>query len=180
MKIYLRKARILIVFIALFSSGCAEFTKIMSGTGSSQNPSPVEYYLWVKSLQDSGPQREIQKLKKQKNSDPVIQQIQLALLQSVPETTTTEDKNLALSSLQRVLENSDKSPSQIRLDYLHFASLWKDIISYRLKQRVLTDNLNKQKSGVEEENRKLLKQIEALKSIEQQINKREINQDIEE
>lgn len=168
------------LFIALFCCGCTEFPKISKGTEISYDIPPIEYYLWAKSLPYSENQKEIQKLKARRSIDPVIQKIQLALLLSLPEKATPENEDFALTTLNNALKLNDKPYSTANKDYLQFASLWRDVLSHRLRQKNITDDLQKRGFGLEEENRKLLRKIEALKSIEQQINRREINQDIKE
>jgi hypothetical protein len=170
-------ARIVILLIAVGSGGCAQIPTIFTGDYISQQPSPLEYYLWVKSLPNSEHSQEIQKLQARQNIDQVIQQIQLSLLLSVPKSASAEDEDHAITTLEHAIELSDKSSSRIERDYQQFALLWSDIIKHRRVQKNLTNDLSNQNHTMEEENKVLLKQIEALKSIEQQINQREKTQD---
>lgn len=174
------RIKIAVILFFLVCGGCTNLTKMVHDTGPSEITPPVKYYLWVKKLSNSENKQEIQKLKKQNNIDPEIKQIQLALLLSVPEYATDENEDLAITILKHETELTEKSSSKLQEDYRQFALMWRDIIHLRRMQNGIAIGLRSRNRELEEENRKLLRQIEALKSIEQQINKREINQDINE
>lgn len=180
MRIEWSRINIAVMLLFLVCCGCTNITKMVHGTGPSEITPPVKYYLWVKTLSNSENKQEIQKLKKRNNMDPEIKQIQLALLLSVPEYATIENEELAFTILKHEAELTEKSSSKRQKDYRQFALIWRDIINQRRMQSGITNGLRSRNRELEEENRKLLRQIEALKSIEQQINKREINQDINE
>ena len=129
-------------------------------------------------------------LLRQQNIDPVIQQVQLAVLLSTPKNASAEQNANAVTALDQALESFEVSPDRIKQDYQQFALIWRDILEQRrqsgreikdmsAKIEEIISNLKDMRYKariLQEQNKMLLDQIEALKSIEQQINEREIPQ----
>jgi hypothetical protein len=143
-------------------------------------PAALEYYLWVMSLPDEAVSRELDKLKQQQGINPIIHQVQLALLLTASPGATPEDEALALTALEQVSATPETSPGHKTNSYRLFALLWQDIIKQHQHRRQLNSELQetvRKIQALEEEKRLLSEQIEALKSIEQQINNRVKHQD---
>jgi len=179
MLLRLNKICILLWCIILLFTGCVGIPHILKGTGPSTELSVLNYYHWVESLTVTECRNEIQKLKERRDLDPMIKHLQLAMLLSIPERTTPEDDELAKNIIEQEIKSSDSKLNGLKDDYRRFALIWIEVLKDRMKQTNLLNDLNSQVHDLEKKNEILLKQIEALKSIEKQINKREISQDIE-
>lgn len=175
---------------ALILNGCMNLSTALQRTIASPQVPVLDYYRWVGMLTDTGISQESERLLRQQNRDPVIQQVQLAVLLSTPKNASAEQNAKAIAALDRAVESFEVSPDRIKQDYQQFALIWRDILEQRrLSGREIKDmsarieenisnlkDLRYKARILQEQNKMLLDQIEALKSIEQQINEREIPQ----
>ena len=180
----------ILLCIVLFLNGCMNLSTALKRIEASPQVPVLDYYRWVRMLPDTDIKQESEKLLRQQNIDPVIQQVQLAVLLSTPKNASAEQNANAVTALDQALESFEVSPDRIKQDYQQFALIWRDILEQRRQSgRELKDmtarikeiisNLKDVRYKVrilQEQNKMLLDQIEALKSIEQQINEREIPQ----
>ena len=180
----------ILLCIVLFLNGCMNLSTALKRTETSPQVPVLDYYRWVRMLPDTDIKQESEKLLRQQNIDPVIQQVQLAVLLSTPKNASAEQNANAVTALDQALESFEVSPDRIKQDYQQFALIWRDILEQRRQSgreikdmtariKEIISNLKDVRYKVrilQEQNKMLLDQIEALKSIEQQINEREIPQ----
>ena len=180
----------ILLCIVLFLNGCMNLSTALKRTEASPQVPVLDYYRWVRMLPDTDIKQESEKLLRQQNIDPVIQQVQLAVLLSTPKNASAEQNANAVTALDQALESFEVSPDRIKQDYQQFALIWRDILEQRRQSgreikdmsariKEIISNLKDVRYKVrilQEQNKMLLDQIEALKSIEQQINEREIPQ----
>lgn len=177
------RAASIIVSTAIIAGGCSHLQDGLKG-GFFRYPVPVlEYCRWAGNLSESEVTRERELLSKQKNSDPAIHQVQLAILLSIPQSVTVEEEVNAITALEQSMESLEESYGSLKKEYQTFARMWLDVLVQRRQQRRLINklhttetDLNRQIQLIEERNKVLLDQIDALKSIEEQINRRENDQ----
>jgi len=175
----------ILLCIVLFLNGCMNLSTALKRIEASPQVPVLDYYRWVTDIK-----QESEKLLRQQNIDPVIQQVQLAVLLSTPKNASAEQNANAVTALDQALESFEVSPDRIKQDYQQFALIWRDILEQRRQSgreikdmsariKEIISNLKDVRYKVrilQEQNKMLLDQIEALKSIEQQINEREIPQ----
>jgi len=180
----------ILLCIVLFLNGCMNLSTALKRIEASPQVPVLDYYRWVRMLPDTDIKQESEKLLRQQNIDPVIQQVQLAVLLSTPKNASAEQNANAVTALDQALESFEVSPDRIKQDYQQFALIWRDILEQRRQSgreikdmtariKEIISNLKDVSNKVrilQEQNKMLLDQIEALKSIEQQINEREIPQ----
>ena len=185
-----RVMEVILLCTVLILNGCMNLSTALKRTETSPQVPVLDYYRWVRMLPDTGISQESEKLLRQQNSDPVIQQVQLAVLLSTPKNASDEQYSNAITALDRAVESFEVSPYRIKQDYQQFALIWRDILEQRrqsgrnieeMSARIeeIISNLNEMRNKaqiLQEQNKMLLNQIEALKSIERQINERGIPQ----
>jgi len=146
----------------------------------------IDYYRWLKSSPEIVVKRERHYLEQQPEGlDPIVCMARLAMISSISIDTTSQDEQRALKLLEQVINTNDSISDPLRHDYHKFSLLWRDVLEQRQQLR---QSMNKATKGIvaerqqiqtlQEENTILLKQIEALKSIEQQLNRREQTREI--
>lgn len=165
------RIRILMLTTILLLSGCAQISSVMKGTWNSQMP-VLQYYKWAGTLTDPDIEQELEKLRKRDN-DPAIGQVQRAILLSVVHKKDNNRYESILRSLNKAIESSVKFPGQIRQGYQQFALIWKDLLEQDRQQARKIVEMRNQVRILQEKNDLLREQLEAIKSIEQQINSRE-------
>ena len=180
----------ILLFTLLLLNGCMNLSTALKRIEASPQVPVLDYYRWVMMLTDTGISQESEKLLRQQNGDPVIQQVQLAVLLSTPKNASTEQNTSAIAALDRAVESFEVSPGRLKQDYQQFALIWRDILeqrrqseleikemSARIEETIANlKDMRKKVQILQDQNKMLLDQIEALKSIEQQINEREIPQ----
>ena len=172
---------------ALLVMGCIHqptVTREFSDTDYTQKA--IDYYRWLRSAPEIVVKRERQYLEQQPAGiDPVICMARLALVSSISSDATSHDEQHALKLLKNVIDTANSISDPVRHDYQQFSLLWHDVLEQR---QHLRKSINKANKGIvaerqqihilQEENAALLKQIEALKFIEQQLNRREQTREI--
>ena len=185
-----REMGTILLCIVLFLNGCMNLSTALKRMEASPQVPVLDYYRWVMMLTDTGISQESEKLLRQQNGDPVIQQVQLAVLLSTPKNASAEQNTGAIAALDRAVESFEVSPGRIKQDYQQFALVWRDILEQRRQsgrdtgemsariEETITNlkDMRKKVQILQDQNKMLLNQINALKSIEQQINEREIPQ----
>ena len=180
----------ILLFTLLLLNGCMNLSTALKRIEASPQVPVLDYYRWVMMLTDTGISQESEKLLRQQNGDPVIQQVQLAVLLSTPKNASAEQNTGAIAALDRAVESFEVSPGRIKQDYQQFALVWRDILEQRRQsgrdtgemsariEETITNlkDMRKKVQILQDQNKMLLNQINALKSIEQQINEREIPQ----
>lgn len=146
----------------------------------------IDYYRWLRSSPDIVVKRERQYLEQQPEGlDPIVCMVRLAMVSSISADATSQDEQRALKLLEQAIDMINSVSDPVRQDYKKFSLLWRDVLERRQQLRQSMNKANKdiiaerqQIQALQEENAALLKQIEALKSIEQQINRLEQNREI--
>ena len=166
--------------VALVIAACTNFPAMTLKSSTTSNPA-LDYYHWVLSSPDKTVAEERKKLERNaEDIDPIVRMTRLAMVLSVPKLTIPQDEEQAMTLLDRVIQAKDADPQSAYSDYREFSILWRDMLETRQEMRhnviLMKQELTAEKDRINklrQENRALLKQIEALKSIEQQINQRE-------
>jgi hypothetical protein len=174
-------------FVLLIITGCIHQSNVVQdSTHSDYTQRAIDYYRWLKSSPEVVVKRERHYLEQQPEElDPVVCMARLALVSSISIDTTGQDERHALKLLEQVINTNDSISDPVRHDYQKFSLLWRDVLDQRQRLRL---GMNKADDGIaagrqqiqtlQEENAALQKQIEALKSIEQQLNRREQTREI--
>lgn len=140
-------------------------TKPLSWRADS-NISALVYYEWV--LQADAAALEAQLAwfaDRATANDDAIAAVQEALVLSAVDNADAANDVRALE----LLAEATSSVAQLPSDYQVFVILWQQILNTRHEQRLAGQTID----ALEQERKKLQRQIQALTSIEQQINRRE-------
>lgn len=177
------KERFLCLFIIIQAAsivGCVNSNVKDTGMESHEDCNALGYYRVVKS---SGPEeirRKYYQLRGQKETlSPVIYAVRLALLLSVPEKSGIADDEQALNLLKD-LSTKNISGQSNENNHVYFGLLWREILKERKSLQTTREKLfqaRQQLLELKRETESLNHQIEALKTIEQQINQRKGDQD---
>lgn len=170
-----------VAVIALTTYDCARTTALFQR--ESEIPlsehSALDYYLHIKSLPASGIDKMRLDLKQKSDMKPAVRLVQKAMLLSVPEDATAEQEQLALESLLQVINTPDENTDPLSADYKEFALLWRDVLWKRQELKGISGNLNTELTAernkalsLQQEIQELIKKINALKSIEQNMDNR--------
>lgn len=140
-------------------------------------PSVLEYCDWLREATPGELAEERRRLEADQAEAPVIRSVSLALLLSFH---PGPDDARALELLGTVEVNGGDLSDPIVRQYRQFGVLWREVLEDRARReretrdfaRVLGEQRRRARD-LEERNLALQQQIEALKSIEQQMNRRE-------
>jgi hypothetical protein len=177
-----RAVRVSVCCFALLVSGCIhEPHVVQESIHTDYTQKALDYYRWLKSSPEIVVKRERKYLEQQPEAlDAIVRTTRLAIVSSISIDTTSQDERYALKLLEQVINTNEPISDPVRHDYQKFSVLWRDVLSHRQQLRQSINKANKgfeaergQIQNLQEENAALLKQIEALKSIEQQLNRRE-------
>ncbi len=154
------------------------YTPDAGNAGNKNIPvSPLEYFTWLKSASDEELVIEKIRLENEKqNGDSPVNAIQLALLLSVPWTSTETTERDAMELIAVELARDKPSTDTKQLEYQALAKIWFLLLE---NKKALTEVEASQQSDqvklevLHEKARQLEKQIEALTSIEQNLIERE-------
>ena len=140
----------------------------------------LEYYHWLRAASGRALEQEQQRLEQAHPAmDPVVRTVCLAMLLSLP-GRPADDGRRALALLRPLAETGEYAADSQAYDYLRLGLMWRDMLEER--QRLLAGAAQagveqarneRQARELQEELSALRQQIEALKSIEQQINQRQ-------
>ena len=172
--------KIFYLLLSLTLTACTQLSPVFRTEPDQQAPlSAIEYYLWVKSAPASVINRTYRQIESQKEAYPVVRLVKLALLLSVPEKAGSKAERAALGSLEQAIVSEDSDVIGEIKDYQQFALLWRDILKQRQELRRLNTELsgtladkNTELQTLTKENQEYLEKINALKSIEKQMNHR--------
>lgn len=182
-----RWVRVSACCFTLLVSGCIHQLQVVEELAHQESTQrAIDYYRWLKSSPEIVVKRERKYLEQQPEAlDAIVRTTRLAIVSSISIDTTSQDERYALKLLEQVINTNDPVSDPIHHDYQKFSLLWRDVLSQRQLLRQSINKANKgfeaerqQTQALQEENAALLKQIEALKSIEQQLNRREQTRDI--
>jgi hypothetical protein len=148
-------------------------------TASVQRPA-LEYYHWVRAASERALASELERLEAgDPGTDPMVGTVCRALILSSPRNPRADEER-ALSLLRSLAEDGEYAPDSQAYDYLRLGLMWRDMLEERrrLRARVQAAEIEiakstRQSRELQEELASLRDQIEALKSIEQQINRRQ-------
>lgn len=173
-----RVIRATLLGFGLLTAGCAYFPKTEPPPPTVSPRSVLDYCDWL----NAATQEEIAEERRRLESDPspaapVVRSVSLALLLSLPQGGMDEVR--ALELLHGVSPAADRGDDPVTRQYRQFSVLWRQVLEERLQRDRETGDFAKtlaeekqQARELQEHNRALQKQIEALKSIEQQMNRR--------
>lgn len=167
----------------LIIASCIQQPVFTPETSAASGQSALDYYHWLKTLPETEIAQEREYLEQQPEElDTLVRMTRLALVLSLKTGSGPDDEKNALDLLAQAIDQPGSSP--IQRDYQQFGLVWQDVLRQRRQLRQAASKANrevqderKQMQILREENSALIKQIEALKSIEQQINKREQTRD---
>ncbi|MDP1931156.1 MAG: hypothetical protein Q8L60_06850 [Gammaproteobacteria bacterium] len=126
----------------------------------------VDYYSWVILAPPDAVLQELARLEVTVDVPGAEESlVQMAVLISAM-TTDPEQEMRALSLLNTFEERAATSP--VESDYQAFAGLWRQVLELRLQSHSVDERIQ----ALEHERRSLREQIEALTSIEQQLDRR--------
>ena len=167
--------------LVLLLPGCAHFAPPAGSTAPAATP-VLDYYEWLGSAPPAELTEELLRLEaSEPPAIPVIHSVSLALLISVPGGGGAASDARALDLLNRVAaEGSDVDENPTARQYRQFGILWREVVAERVRRGHLAGEFaealgeqRQQARELQERNEALQRQIEALKAIEQQMNRRE-------
>jgi hypothetical protein len=165
----------LILSLALSGTGCALLPEPRQDIAPA--PSVLEYCDWLRGATPEELAEEQRRLEADQAQAPVIRSVSLALLLSFH---PGPDDARALELLGTVEVNGGDPADPVVRQYRQFGVLWRGVLEDRARReretgdfaRVLGEQRRRARD-LQEKNSALQQQIEALKSIEQQMNRRE-------
>jgi hypothetical protein len=160
---------------------------VLSGTGCALLPEPrqevapvpsvLEYCDWLRGATPEELAEERRRLEADQAQTPVIRSVSLALLLSFHPGS---DDARALELLGTVEVNGGDPSDPVAREYRQFGVLWREVLEDRARREQETGDFaralgeqRRRARDLQEKNSALQQQIEALKSIEQQMNRRE-------
>ncbi|OGT70488.1 MAG: hypothetical protein A3H44_04875 [Gammaproteobacteria bacterium RIFCSPLOWO2_02_FULL_57_10] len=167
-EIYVNKVMFWLRVVGLVTlAGCTTNPLQQLGSVQPQRYDAVDYYSWAILAQPDEVLQELERLEASINIAGAEESlVQLAVLVSAVTTDPQQDQR-ALDLLQTFEERAASSP--VQSDYQAFAGLWRQILELRLQSQTVDSRIQ----ALERERTELRKQIEALTSIEQQLDRRE-------
>lgn len=140
----------------------------------------LEYYHWVRAASERALEAELKRLEAANSRmDPLVNTVCRALLLSSPRNPSANEER-ALALLAPLEENGEYAPDSQAYDYLRLGLMWRDMLEERRRLRARAEaaereiaNSARQTRHLQQELGSLRQKIEALKSIEQQLNQRQ-------
>ena len=174
--LFLHWRHLLSVVLLLCTAGC----EVLELPSLDLEPSPFTYHRWLKQATAPELQSELSNLeRKASNSEsayPLVQQAMLALTTAEPDFNTLQN---AQELLTRARE-PDRAHSGTDDDYLAFAELLDELLALKIIQIRSTEALaseSRRNSELNREIQELRQTINAITDIEQQLIRRENDQE---
>lgn len=176
----LRSALMTVAVLCLALTACnAAFLSRPHVAAAVQRPA-LEYYHWLRGASAQALEREQHRLEEPHPAmDPLVRDVCLAMLLS-SSRNPSRNEALALQLLQPLAETGEYAPDSQAYDYLRLGLLLRDMLAERRQLQAGAEDARQESASSRQQARELQRelgelrhQIEALKSIEQQINQRQ-------
>ena len=167
-RIYVNKVMLSLWMVGLVTvAGCTTNPLQHLGNVQPQRYDAVDYYSWAILAPPDAVLQELARLETNVNVAGAEESlVQLAVLVSA--VTTDPQQELRALDLLRTFEER-AATSAVESDYQAFAGLWRQVLEMRLQLHSVDERIQ----ALERERAELREQIEALTSIEQQLDRRE-------
>lgn len=170
----MNKINILVLAISLLTTaGCTTSPAPLFGVIEPARFNAIDYYYWITLASPDAAANERMRLEQQillPGAEEAL--VQLAVLVSANDAGPDQDAR-ALALLQEFDQRAAVGP--VDSEYQIFSRLWRETLEMRSEMRTLADSKAEDVSRIqqlESESAELRRQIEALKRIEQQLDRR--------
>lgn len=156
--------------LCLLATGCTLPLSLPWDAERVRDGSILAYYHWVDNADPQALARDREHYaQRYRRSGSISDGVRLALLMSQPADSSAGERQRALEILQTQMAAAREAEREQPRESVLFARLWHDVLSQRIQY---TDSQQMIRQ-LRRENQDLEQQIEALKTIEQQLNQRE-------